>query len=265
MKILKASFAAVAASISIPAMAADMPVKAPPLVAPADYSWTGWSIGGNAGYAWGGSNAPSNFSCPAGGGCAVTNPVNVANNTGAATGSISPHGFTGGGQAGYNWQVGAFVYGAEADFNALDLKASRSASVASVTTTAVYNPTTSVETNWLFTLRGRVGWTATPRVLLYGTGGLAVTDLKVGNTYATTNNLANTSAGASSASSTISGWTAGAGAEWAFLGNWRAKAEYLYIDFGSVSTSAQLNNGTFANNNVLQTSADLKAILFGSD
>jgi outer membrane immunogenic protein len=245
--------------LAVPAAAADLPVKAPPFVAPVYYSWTGWFVGGNAGGARGRSNDPSSFSCPAGAGCSVNNPTNLANITSAATGSISLSGFTGGGQIGYNWQAGAIVYGAETDFNALDLKGSRAASVGSVTTSSVFNPATSVETNWLFTMRGRVGWTATPRVLLYGTGGLAVTDLKVANTYTTTNNPANTAAGASSASNTMTGWTVGAGAEWALAGNWRVKAEYLYVDFGSVSTAASVNNGTFANSNVLQTSADLKA------
>jgi outer membrane immunogenic protein len=31
----------------------------------------------------------------------------------------------------------------------------------------------------------------------------------------------------------MSGWVAGAGVEYAFLQNWSAKAEYLYVDLGS--------------------------------
>jgi outer membrane immunogenic protein len=244
--------------LTAPAIAADLPLKAPPYVAPIDYYWTGWFVGANAGGAWDRSDVSSNFSCPAGGLCSVNAPANLANVTNAAAGSISASGFTGGGQLGYNWQSGALVYGVETDFNALDLRGSRAASVASVTTPSVFNPAASVETNWLYTLRGRVGWTWTPRVLLYATGGLAVADLKVANSYTTTNNPANTAAGASSASSTMSGWTVGAGAEWALLGNWRVKVEYLYVDFGSVGTAASVNNGTFPNSNVLQTSADLK-------
>jgi outer membrane immunogenic protein len=96
-------------------------------------------------------------------------------------------------------------------------------------------------------------------VLLYATGGLAVTDFRVSNSYTTTNNPANTAFGASSRSDTRVGWTAGGGAEWALTGNWRVKAEYLYVDFGSNSTSANVNDGTFAVNNVFLTSANLRA------
>src|SRR2546423_9445282 len=36
------------------------------------------------------------------------------------------------------------------------------------------------------------------------------------------------------------GWTAGAGAEVRLGGNWTGKVEYLYLDFGTVSTTATL-------------------------
>ena len=49
-------------------------------------------------------------------------PLNLAAVTAAATGSVNMNGFTGGGQAGYNWQAGTWIYGVEADFNAFNLK-----------------------------------------------------------------------------------------------------------------------------------------------
>ncbi len=42
-----------------------------------------------------------------------------------------------------------------------------------------------------------------------------------------------TTVGNASASETRSGWIVGTGLEWAFSGNWSAKAEYNYMDFGS--------------------------------
>ena len=262
MRIAGVLAAAVSLCASQSVFAADLPSRAPVYKAPvaaAGYNWTGFYFGGNAGYAWGDSDVSSAFSCPGGAGCSVSIDQNLANITSAATGSLSPTGFTGGVQAGYNWQFDATVFGLEADFNAFDLNSSRSVAVPSVTSSSIFNPTTTVDTNWLFTLRGRLGWTVAPTVLLYATGGLAMTDLQVSNSYTTANNPSNTASGASSHSFTRVGWTVGGGAEWALAGDWRVKAEYLYGDFGSISTSANVNNGTFAVNDVFQTSADLRS------
>jgi outer membrane immunogenic protein len=250
--------AAIAALIGAPALAADIARKAPPPPPAPIFSWTGFYIGGNAGYDWKDVGVNSNFSCPAGAGCAATNPTNLANITAASSGSVSAHGFTGGVQAGYNWQVNSTVFGIETDFDAFKLKGSRSAAVPSVTTTSIFHPSTSIDTDWLYSLRGRLGWAAVPTVLLYATGGLAVTDAKISNSYSTTNNPADTAAGASSSSKTLAGWTVGGGVEWAFAQNWTVKGEYLYVDFGSISTSANVNS-TFANSNLFSSSADFKA------
>jgi outer membrane immunogenic protein len=243
------------------ALAADLARKAPAYTPPPApiYSWTGFYVGGNAGYDWNDVNVNSNFSCPAGGGCSVTVPANVANIIAASSGSIRAHGFTGGGQAGYNWQVNSAVLSVETDFNAFNLNGSRSAAVPSVSTTSIFNPSTSVHTDWLFTLRGRLGWTVVPTVLLYGTGGLAVTEARISNTYTTTNNPLNTASGASSSSNTRAGWTIGGGAEWAFDPHWSVKAEYLYADFGSISTSTNVASAAFVNANIFSTSVNLKA------
>jgi outer membrane immunogenic protein len=260
MRLIPGSILIVALGMGV-AQAADLPMvtKAPAQVVA--YNWTGFYVGGNAGYAWGHSNLDPSFSCldGPGGSCDVSDPQNLANINAANTRSVSPRGFTGGVQAGYNLQMGATVFGVEADFNALDLHKSVTSPVTSVTTGNLLSGTQSVDTDWLFTFRGRVGWLVTPTALIYATGGLAVTDLKVGNSYATTNSTTTFGTGSSSESKTMLGWTAGAGAEWAIFGNWRAKVEYLYVDFGSVSTTARVNDGANAFDNVFTTSADLKA------
>src|SRR5216683_213363 len=74
------------------AYAADMPTKAyPSYISPAPImTWTGFYAGVNAGYGWA--------------------------NVGVAGASNNLSGFIGGGQLGYNWQIGAFVIGVEGDF-----------------------------------------------------------------------------------------------------------------------------------------------------
>jgi len=101
------------------ASAADLPVKAPLYKATPEavYNWTGFYVGGNAGWAWGNSSATSVFTCPTPV-CSRSIAANLAAFGAGATGSSSPNGFTGGLQAGYNWQAGSAVYGLETDFNA---------------------------------------------------------------------------------------------------------------------------------------------------
>jgi outer membrane immunogenic protein len=85
-------------------------------------------------------------------------------------------------------------------------------------------------------VRGRAGY-AVGSSLFYATGGFAygevdtrIADLNPILTAGVTNDFSHTRAG----------WTAGAGIEHAFtwLGpNWTAKAEYLYVDLGSMTDS----------------------------
>jgi outer membrane immunogenic protein len=58
------------------------------------------------------------------------------------------------------------------------------------------------------------------------TGGAAFGDIKMDPGFGTTE------------SKTKVGWTAGAGVEYAFMGEWSAKIEYLYVDLGSATCSA---------------------------
>jgi outer membrane immunogenic protein len=222
-----------AASVAIalttaPAFAADIPVRAPvvtPIMAPI-YNWTGFYIGGNVGYHWDRDRATT-----------AANPIGWSIAGAAAIdaitgGTVSPRGFIGGGQIGYNWQVSNnFLWGFEADANALGGSASRL-----VTGFAVINPadvfTTTAQTTFLATVRGRLGVTF-DRALLYATGGLAIANTKFTDSFGS---FGNTSIAAISSSSTHAGWTVGGGFEYGFADNWSAKLEYLYVDLGSVDT-----------------------------
>jgi outer membrane immunogenic protein len=104
-----------------------------------------------------------------------------------------------------------------------------------------------------------LGWIATPGMLIYGTGGLALTEIKVANAFSDSN-APNPGSGAGSNSVTKVGWTVGGGVEWMLVSNWRVKAEYLYVDFGNVSSSLAVTCGACGSaSSQLTTSSDLTA------
>src|SRR6266540_4147392 len=120
MKRLGLAGCAFAALALVPALAADMSLKAPPPVAV--FEWNGFYAGGNIGYSWGRSSHDWNiFAQGAGGGPLVTTcpPAGFAF---CAAGSDSSrlNGVIGGLQAGYNWQSAGFLLGVEADFQVSD-------------------------------------------------------------------------------------------------------------------------------------------------
>jgi len=246
------------------AFAADMPVKAPAPMA-ALPSWTGFYGGFNVGGAFvdGSFNTtgtPVSFN-PAGlnlGAPATLNALAVALTSNA---SRSGGQFIGGGQFGYNFQYNsAWVLGFEADIQALG----GSVGTSNVPTISSFAPfgfpnnsyggtaSFSERLDYLGTVRGRVGYLATPNLLAYGTGGLAYGGAHLGSSYSIQETFpgSNTSIvspifGAGSASTTAVGWTAGFGLEWMFASKWSAKFEYLYYDLGSLQVSVPLTQVVF--------------------
>jgi outer membrane immunogenic protein len=228
---LSAALALVGISSASAADLAPRPyTKAPVLVEEAVYNWTGFYAGLNLG--WGSIHDRGDPFC-------VT-PAGVLNGVGCDTTNvpgahIRGSGILGGGQIGYNWQAGHLVYGLEADIQGTDIKGSLNI-LGPFNTVGGGNSgpasfTADEKLSWLGTVRGRVGY-AWDRVLLYGTGGLAYGEVKVDQ-----NTIFPGLIYPSSASSTRTGWVAGGGIEWAFSGNWSAKAEGLYYDLGNISTS----------------------------
>jgi len=206
-----------------PAMSADLYVKAPPPVVHA-YNWTGCYVGGNVGYGYADNNqfvSNETFN----GAPFVSGTWPGAGNFGTP----NPSGAFGGGQVGCNYQTGAFVFGAETDLQASGIRGSAAATLPYISTPNTITEGLSSNLDWFGTFRGRIGYAVWDRLLIFATGGLAYGEVK--NTYTYTDTLGFT--GATSASSTRSGYTVGAGVEWAFANNWSAKFEYQYIDFGS--------------------------------
>jgi outer membrane immunogenic protein len=141
--------------------------------------------------------------------------------------TLNPTGVDGGLQTGYNWQFDHTVVGVEADANWLQgtgrntfTYLARGVSV-----------TDAANNHFLGTVRARLGWVMWERTLFYATGGFAganvnFNDLNVGIAgFRASNNL----------SPYLSGWTAGAGIEYAFANGFSVRAEYLYADMGTTT------------------------------
>jgi len=207
------SAAALPALVAGPVMAADMPVKAPPAPAPAAFSWTGFYVGLNGGGAW--ANNSTN--------CAFTPGIGTPCE-GIGFPSLKSSGGLFGAEAGANWQYQNLVVGAAVDWSALDLHGSS------------YFPSVDAgksnqigsRYDWLGTARGRLGYAA-GQSLFYGTGGVAFG--RVHDTYF--NEINTSSSGYFSTVGTRTGWTAGAGWEYALAQNWTVKLEYLHVDLGN--------------------------------
>ena len=216
-----------AAALSGSAFAADLGARTytkAPAMAPAGTNWSGFYIGGNVGYGWGNGNTDFSF---------LPSPTLFeVDNTALDTKS---KGAIGGAQIGYNWQMGAIVTGLEADIQGSGIKGSARPSPIFSTDGNRFIPgsflSTEQELSWFGTVRGRLGATVTPDLLLYATGGLAYGHVDASaNTFFDSTNQYPASVG-----KTKAGWTVGAGAEWMFARNWSAKVEYLYLDLGNVS------------------------------
>jgi iron complex outermembrane recepter protein len=168
-------------------------------VPPAAVNWTGVYVGINGGFTYGGSD--------------WTDSV-----TGTASDWFSTEGFVVGGTVGANYQVGSWVVGVEGDG---DLATSSGFGTFTTTSTSgLCAGGCNTKNSWLSTVRGRFGY-AFDRFLVYGTGGAAFGDIQA--------NFTNDPV----TSSTVTGWTAGGGAEYALGSGWSAKAEYLFVDLGN--------------------------------
>jgi outer membrane immunogenic protein len=188
-KVLLAGAAAVA-GISA-ANAADMQLKAPP--PPPVASWAGWYIGGQLGTA-----------------LVEINRYEQSGSPESLSGKKSA--WTGGGQIGYNWQQGNYVYGLEVDGSSGSKHSSSNGS-----------DTFSNRLDWVVTARARVGL-AVSDTFIYITSGLAVGDI-------TTKHFDGTNS--YSQSKTRYGWVAGAGVEHMLTRNWTIGTEVLFMDLGA--------------------------------
>jgi outer membrane immunogenic protein len=237
----------VALGFPLAAQAADMSFKAAP-AAPIP-TWTGPYVGLNLG--WARQDATSDYTIPAN--LLGTTLFAPTQGFGLLPTSSSQSGdnVLGGITLGYNFQRDRVVYGVEADAMGTNLNG-RFDQTTSAFAFPDLRTTTTTKTDFLATIRGRLGSLITPDTLLYGTAGLAIGHVK-GNTTiepflpgaGTSECATNAFCSAGSASRFLAGWTAGAGAEKQFGPKWSAKIEYLYYDLGSFSYNAIEVSPTF--------------------
>jgi len=205
---LLSTIAVATAGLTGASSAADLPVKAPPMVPPpVVFSWTGFYVGGNVGAAW-----------------AERNWTDVTRGL-LFTQSSNAH-FMGGGQIGYNWQINNFVIGAEADADWISRDNNNGTGI--VVPGIVGPIAVSSNSTWITTAAARFG-IAADRALFYGKAGggwvgennLTITNVTTGTSITGTN------------SRSRSGFLLGGGIEYAVTNNWTIKAEYDYLGLSS--------------------------------
>ncbi|HZO45511.1 MAG TPA: outer membrane protein [Xanthobacteraceae bacterium] len=208
------------------AYSADLPYKAArpaPIAAPV-WNWNGLYIGAHVGAGWG--TIESEFS-------AVGFPI----------ASASVNGFLGGGQIGYNIQNGIVVFGVEADASWSNITG---------TTPCFVAASCQRDIDFLGTITGRVGVTA-DRALIYVKGGAAWAHVE--------HEFNALGIAQTSADKTVWGWTVGTGVEYAITGNWSAKIEYNFMDFGknTLSFAGPIPGGAVD----VETTSYVHAVKFG--
>jgi iron complex outermembrane receptor protein len=229
----------------VPGIGVPLIYKAPAYGAPIAiaWSWAGPYLGMNVGYSAGKSKTDAVFSDPTGA------PLFTTGSTDNLNGMIA--GF----QGGYNWMASSWLMtGIEADIQL----STQNTTPTFICPGAICNPgigdvapaaaalDRAQKLDWFATVRGRLGAIVTPDTLMYLTGGLAVAEIRTAGTVAgfsssvdENGNLIATPVGLGFYDHrTKAGWTAGAGFETHLSGNLTGKVEYLYLDFGRVSTAS---------------------------
>src|SRR5712691_7029403 len=177
-----------AGAASAPAADLPVPVYKAPVVAPMlAYDWTGFYIGGNVGYSWGQGN--TDFSeitsvttttqvfRTAGPTLVSTVTTALPPVAGAGSSRANINGWLAGGQAGYNWQRGTWVFGLEGDIQGTGERGNATICITAGCPIGSIFGSASYKLPWFATGRARVGVTS-DRLLFYVTGGLAVAEVE---------------------------------------------------------------------------------------
>jgi outer membrane immunogenic protein len=204
-------------------------------------SWAGFYIGLNAGRGW--KNETNVLTVVNDSPNSYFNPAAIPGVNASGTTALNDNGFSGGGQIGYNSQSGNVVLGTEGDFVYLGLHPSYGGTFAYTTDGSPYQLVTSEPSQWMFTIRPRLGW-ALDRWLLYGTGGFAVSHARFQQDF---------SEGAFTPvpmqllhSQAKLGWAVGAGMEVALGRHWSGRGEYLFNRFGANGETGKLSGASSA-------------------
>ena len=182
--------------------------KAPP--AQAAYNWTGFYIGAHLGADWG--NTTWSF---------------------ADGSSINPRfaGLLGGGDIGYNYQIGKWAFGVEGDVGATNARG-----VQPCPNGFFYN--CEIKVDWLSTATARVGYAYWDRLLAYVKAGAVIAQDRAQSvcdtgSRPTVATVVLDGCPSDGDSKTRAGWTAGWGTEFGLTQNVSVKSEFMYFDLGS--------------------------------
>ena len=196
------------------------------------YNWNGFYIGFNGGLAWGISHVSTATAFTSSG---LFGPEDAASINKNGSHGLRFGGFAGGGQIGYNWRLCRSIVGLETDFNAFYLHKKHQVRVDTDTPLISYSIHQRFRTDWLYTLRFRVGGGCNE--ILYATGGLALTNLEYRDKFRAVLDSAYESA---TVQRMCVGWTIGGGLEHVWSRCWSVKWEYLYADFGEITSQSTL-------------------------
>jgi opacity protein-like surface antigen len=199
------------------------------------FNWTGAYVGLTAGAAWGSSHESTVTN--AGG---YLNAAQAAAVNSAADQTTKLGGFTAGIEGGYNWQLGHFLVGVEADLQSVHLNGRNDGSAIPYPGApgVQFVATSYSNTDWLFTARPRAGYVADNNWLFYITGGLALTQLKDDFLFTDSNGVLESG----QINKLKTGYALGGGVEAPLTNRLTFKVDYLHIAFGDTAGAVTSNN-----------------------
>jgi outer membrane immunogenic protein len=213
-RILHTTVALGVLTLGATAHAADLPMKAAAPVVPV-YDWSGFYVGGFGGYAFGNQN--------------LNNALGPNPGFANFTSNWETHGAFGGGEAGYNWQMGTVLFGIEADAAGTNIQGRNNFGLTDVNGAAMddFN-----KLKWVASVRAR-GGIVVDRLLLFFDGGWAFGDIQHTNTVL--------GGAVDTFTNHRSGLAAGGGIAYAITDNVIGKVEYRYYDLGTYHRDVPLN------------------------
>ena len=205
-------------------------------VPPPIYSWTGFYVGANAGYGFGNDHNQLDEIAP---------PIAAFSAPGT---SVTPKGGLGGAQFGYNWQAAPhWVAGFEADLQGTTQNDTVCSSITCFTQANPGGPQLQITTiqhqlDYFGTARGRIGYLYN-NTLFYGTGGAAFGHVRESIHEAFAAGI-NSQIVDGATTKDLTGYVVGGGIEAMLTAGWSVKAEYLYMNLGSLSQTVDISTST---------------------
>lgn len=220
-----------------------------------EYDWSGSYIGGSLGAAYSRASFDSTSAQDFPGSYFISPDAEQIST--AADKTASDTRLTGGIFGGYGKQFDKVYLGLELGINSLNIDEKSASGETYISNPAAdFTNDISVKADWQATLRSRIGW-AEDNWLAYFTAGVAATRLRMNTTFS--DDLGAGVFGRSSNNETEFGWLFGVGGEYALNDRWTLRGDYIYVDYGKVSTTASLSNPGFpGQGNDLKSSVDVR-------